>query len=165
VSIAFPLPAVHRPHRPVAVVFDRPEPGMVRAGRKYVSGVLARYGADLAALEYDAVLVTSELLSNAVQHGGPRVTLTVRRTRRGVQITVTDRGRHQGPADGRDESEHGRGQGIVRELAVVRTRKRRIQGGRTVRATLNATPNQARGDSVPEILDGTLATLLNGADA
>ena len=63
-----------------------------------------------------AALVISELVTNAVLHGGPRITLTARTSRSGIRIQVTDAGQRTTPADDRDDGEHGYGLILVEEL-------------------------------------------------
>ncbi|MGA5564234.1 ATP-binding protein [Streptomyces platensis] len=73
----------------------------------------------------DAVLVISELVTNAVTHALPPAVLQMSRTAaegpRALRIEVTDAGPAgpvPRPADGRIPAEHGRGNGIVSALAA-----------------------------------------------
>ncbi|MHA3701236.1 ATP-binding protein [Jatrophihabitans sp. YIM 134969] len=83
--------------------------------------VVADHGADLApSLVADAVLCVSEVVSNAVLHGRPRITLRLDTTRGGLGVEVTDHGDPLDPADlppVDDASPHGRGLRIVAALS------------------------------------------------
>lgn len=75
----------------VAAEFD-PEPSAVAAARRFVGDTLASWdlpgGADLVA---DAVLLASELVTNAIVHAGTRVRLSCRHDGPAVEVSVLDR--------------------------------------------------------------------------
>ncbi|MET9612194.1 ATP-binding protein [Kitasatospora indigofera] len=95
-------------------------PGSVRAARRIARTALREWGVDEDTTEL-AVLVVSELVTNAVEHALPPVALHVERpTGRTVHIEVDD----GGPASvqgawcaGRAPEEGGRGSGIIDVLA------------------------------------------------
>ncbi|MBA0053791.1 PAS sensor protein [Streptomyces sp. AJS327] len=99
--------------------------------RAFASGVLAswRFPAELREL---AVLATSELVANSLQHGTPPMRLRLRRTDRRLIIEVTDgddhlpRRRRAEPVD-----ESGRGISIVATIASA-WGSRRTPGGKAV---------------------------------
>ena len=64
---------VHTPHRQWSCRLDT-DPAAVATARTLTAAVLAGWDTDLAD---DAVLVTSELVTNAIAHGAPPVTLTL----------------------------------------------------------------------------------------
>ena len=90
-----------------------------RAGRRFVMSVLARWGVVDEAVER-AQLLVSELVSNAVLHGGGPVRLEVREVERGrsVRVEVCNRGNGQ-PLMRRAASEDlsGRGLQLVDQLS------------------------------------------------
>ena len=61
-------------------------PGVARA---YVAARAVRLPMELID---DAMLLVSELVTNAVRHGSPRITLTVRNDPAGIGVGVTDHG-------------------------------------------------------------------------
>ncbi|MFI5521324.1 ATP-binding protein [Streptomyces platensis] len=102
------------PHIPEAV-------GLVR---RRAQTVLTGWNLPPATIE-DAVLVISELVTNAVTHALPPAVLQLSRTAaegpRALRIEVTDAGPAGSvprPADGRIPAEHGRGNGIISALAA-----------------------------------------------
>ncbi|WP_405838011.1 ATP-binding protein [Streptomyces platensis] len=102
------------PHIPEAV-------GLVR---RRAQAVLTGWNLPPATIE-DAVLVISELVTNAVTHALPPAVLQLSRTEaeglRALRIEVTDAGPAGSvprPADGRTPAERGRGNGIVSALAA-----------------------------------------------
>lgn len=121
------------------IVFDPITAVDVAAGRQWAVHALTDAP---AALADDTATVVGELLDNAVLHGGPVVTLTVRRTADGVRVQVADTGEHTGPADGRGEGEHGLGLLIVQALSS-QVEINRGGDGWSVTATVR-TPNDAR---------------------
>lgn len=84
----------------------------------------------------NAVLVVSELVSNALQYGGRRVTLAITVHHDRIEITVTDRGVHGQPIKQRPDDEHGRGGHIVNALAA-HVQTDRAGDGTSVRAILH----------------------------
>lgn len=102
------------PHIPEAVGFVRRRAQMVLTGWNMPPGTVD-----------DAVLVISELVTNAVSHALPPAVLQLSRTGaeglRALRIEVTDAGPAAGarrPVDGGQPGEHGRGSGIVTALSV-----------------------------------------------
>ncbi|GAA0834342.1 ATP-binding protein [Streptosporangium amethystogenes subsp. fukuiense] len=98
--------------------------GSICTARRYVRGVLRRSGQRDT---YDAELLVSELVSNAVRHSesgraGGLVTVAVANCGESVQIAVTDSGSATcAPRipPGQDEgAEGGRGLWLVRELSL-----------------------------------------------
>jgi anti-sigma regulatory factor (Ser/Thr protein kinase) len=101
-----------------------PLPEAVALVRRSAHTVLASWRLPSDTIE-DAVLVISELVTNAVTHALPPVVLHLSR-RLGdetcaLRIEVTDAGpasRVRRPADGGQPAEHGRGHGIVTALSL-----------------------------------------------
>ncbi|MET0903952.1 MAG: ATP-binding protein, partial [Acidimicrobiales bacterium] len=96
-----------------------PQPVSVRAARDFVAGALQAQGFD-GDLEV-ALLLVSELASNAVRHAATPFEITVDVEDGGVRVAVIDgdvehapRMRHPGPED-----TNGRGLLLVDELAAV----------------------------------------------
>ncbi|MBD0842176.1 ATP-binding protein [Streptomyces sp. TRM68416] len=87
--------------------------------RRLAHDFLARLCVPPSARE-DALLIISELVTNAVVHARPPAALRVRCTRCGaLRIEVTDGGSHTPRPSRRDsEDEHGRGMFIVAALAA-----------------------------------------------
>ncbi|WEO93491.1 ATP-binding protein [Streptomyces sp. FXJ1.172] len=98
-----------------------PVAGAVSAVRRSVAAVLAEWSVSPAIVE-DALLVVSELVTNAIMHACPPAVLRLSWVPGdGARIEVTD----AGPAlpvgqllAGTDPDEHGRGQTIVHALAT-----------------------------------------------
>jgi serine/threonine-protein kinase RsbW len=84
------------PSRPKRRVFPG-RPDQVASARRFVSRVLACCPAAA-----DAMLLTSELVTNAIQHTatgtGGDFEVTVCHCQRGIRVTVTDGGSHHVPA-------------------------------------------------------------------
>jgi anti-sigma regulatory factor (Ser/Thr protein kinase) len=108
----------------VASAAYRPEPAAVAAARKFVRETLqswleTRPGPADAGLVDDAVLLTSELVTNAVVHAGTDIDLTLRLILPFLHIAVRDRGpgrpRITGPID--ESAESGRGLMLVDAVA------------------------------------------------
>ncbi len=102
---------------PREVCWDLPaEAEFVGKARAMVRETLVEWG--LAALVDDVELIVSELYANAVVHGEPEITLTLRACGGALAGAVTDHGAHTPRllAFGLQE-EHGRGLGIVGALA------------------------------------------------
>ena len=101
------------------------EPASVAAARRYFTTIAA--DAHLPAEVRDAgVLAVSELVTNAVLHGGEPITLRVTTLPRTVRVAVSDgsnrppRLRHapaRPPTTGRRSDQHGRGLAIVEGVA------------------------------------------------
>ncbi|BFP50042.1 ATP-binding protein (plasmid) [Kitasatospora sp. CMC57] len=85
----------------------------------------------------DIILVTSELVTNAVRHGGERITLRLHQQEAGCRVEVHDSGTNTlGPTPGccTDDAENGRGLAIVSELSILG--QSRNGGGTTAWADL-----------------------------
>jgi anti-sigma regulatory factor (Ser/Thr protein kinase) len=89
-----------------------------KLARAYVARELATSTLPDGVLVEDVVLIASELVTNAVRAGAARIDLTLRATRRRLDLLVED------DADGRpvlveadDDATGGRGLGIVDHLA------------------------------------------------
>lgn len=98
-------------------------PEAVAAVRRGVRQVLKEWG--LMDIAEDALLVTSELVTNALLHALPPATLRLSRFRsdgrQTLRVDVTDLGPVGGPrgsATEADADEHGRGLGIVAALSA-----------------------------------------------
>lgn len=88
-----------------------------RLGRDFVRAALVDWG--LASLVDTAMLLASEVVTNAVVHGQAPSTLRVERVGAGVHVSVTDAGRgvaHRGPA--RPGVAGGHGLSLVATLAT-----------------------------------------------
>ncbi|MFD7877425.1 ATP-binding protein [Streptomyces sp. NPDC059766] len=101
-----------------------PVPGAVSAVRRSAAEVMAAWDVCPEIVE-DALLVVSELLTNAVVHALPPAQLRLTWIREPglhtLRIEVTDSGPAYGaerPQDGIDPDEHGRGEQIVHALAA-----------------------------------------------
>ncbi|MEU8824944.1 ATP-binding protein [Streptomyces sp. NPDC048636] len=99
-------------------------PESVALVRRRARTVLTGWNLPHAVIE-DAVLVISELVTNAVTHAVPPAVLQLSRNGaegpRALRVEVTDAGPAPSvprPADGRQPVEHGRGHGIVAALAA-----------------------------------------------
>ncbi|MFE5812133.1 ATP-binding protein [Streptomyces sp. NPDC056479] len=113
------------PRGEVEHVFSLPHtPGAVSSIRRRIRTVLADWNLDADAAQ-DALLIVSELVTNAIVHALPPATLRLSRRQAGghraVRVEVTD----MGPATPREPSlcpidpdEHGRGLDIVTTLAT-----------------------------------------------
>lgn len=92
-------------------------PTSSRAARRFVTEALSRWGCTEAV--DDAVLLVSELVTNAVLHARAPVDLVVRRSRGAIRIEVFDEG--QGtpePQFGPPDATGGRGLGLVHAVAT-----------------------------------------------
>jgi anti-sigma regulatory factor (Ser/Thr protein kinase) len=112
------------------------------ASRRFVAAALARW--ELADLTDTAVLLTSELVTNAIVHAQTEVAVTIRRENRGgVTISVHDGSSIQPRRSAHaEDATTGRGLAILEQLAasweVIR------QGaGKTVLFTLNMSSGSA----------------------
>jgi anti-sigma regulatory factor (Ser/Thr protein kinase) len=96
----------------------KPELGAPAQARRSVASALDAWG--LGQLGDDAMLLTSELVTNAVIHAGTPIVLIVHRIRRGVRIEVNDDApslperRYTGGGPPREE---GRGVWLLDQLA------------------------------------------------
>ncbi|MEV6118021.1 ATP-binding protein [Streptomyces sp. NPDC052109] len=97
-----------------------PVPGAVSAVRRSAAAVLADWDVS-ASIADDALLVVSELVTNAIIHARPPAVLGLSWEGDAIRIEVTDAGPVI-PAcrsrDGIDPDEHGRGETIVHALAT-----------------------------------------------
>ncbi|MEW9518444.1 ATP-binding protein [Streptomyces tubercidicus] len=113
------------PRRDAEFLFPLPHiPEAVGLVRRRAQTVLTGWNLPSATIE-DAVLVISELVTNAVTHALPPAVLQVSRTvaegPRALRIEVTDAGPAGSvsrPADGRYPAENGRGSAIVTALSA-----------------------------------------------
>lgn len=117
-----------------AVTLDDPA-SAVREARRVTATVLGRWCGERRHVD-DAVLVVSEVVTNAVRHGGGGIWLRLFRLRRGVRVEVHDNSPVEpellAPAA---LAERGRGMQIVARLAT-RWGTRRVRGGKVVWADL-----------------------------
>ncbi|MEU9671208.1 ATP-binding protein [Streptomyces bobili] len=105
------------------------ERGQVRRAREFTAAVLGRWQVP-ADNRDSAVLIASELATNAVLHGGVEMT---------VRLALDESILRNGPGNPADPVEHGRGLGIVEYLAHW-TDVRQEHDGRQVHAHLLLTP-------------------------
>ncbi|GGZ83990.1 PAS domain S-box protein [Streptomyces echinoruber] len=91
-------------------------PASVREGRAFLGRVLAAWGC--TAVADDALLLLSEILTNAVRHAEGPLTLRLCRTVAGLTVEVGDRSTHlPEPRQAAGDEESGRGLFLVRALA------------------------------------------------
>ncbi|MEU4576470.1 MULTISPECIES: ATP-binding protein [Nonomuraea] len=91
------------------------EPGCVAMARRFVDRTLGSWGAERAA--FDATLVVSELVTNAMRHGGGAIQLRLLRHGGEVACVVTDySSTPPSPAGADIFSEYGRGLRLVEAL-------------------------------------------------
>lgn len=89
-----------------------------RLAREAISGPLHAEGVDPAVVD-DVILATSELVSNAVDHGESPIHLTLDLGESVVRVTVSDGGAGQPtPRVAGDGAPRGRGLAIVAQLAT-----------------------------------------------
>jgi GAF domain-containing protein/anti-sigma regulatory factor (Ser/Thr protein kinase) len=114
----------------VASAAYRPEPAAVAAARKFVRETLQSWletgpGPDDAGLVDDAVLLTSELVTNAVVHAGTQVHVTCKLAASAVEVVVRDtHPARMVPGPGRDENipaERTSGRGLLLPSALAST--------------------------------------------
>ena len=121
--------------------YGRDDPNVPGAARRFVGDICA--AADLADLRDDAVLATSELITNAIVHARTELLLQVQLTPPALSISVTDRGTSPWPAQPRplgqltELDEHGRGLGIVDAVADASGFHRPPAGGGTAWCTFH----------------------------
>ena len=118
---------------PLAAAVDLPL-GLEAAGlaRRTVAQLLRGWHVDDDAWTDDVLLVTSELVTNAVRHGGHRVRLDLQLDADHLRVAVSD-GSSVLPAQRADEQdESGRGLAIIAALAASWGVEARADGGKTV---------------------------------
>jgi anti-sigma regulatory factor (Ser/Thr protein kinase) len=94
-----------------------PDPASVARARRYVSEALAAAGIDSATRE-PAVLLTSELVTNGIIHGGSHVDVRLDLAQDALRVEVVDSGCGCPVAEAvAPDAEHGRGLMIVSGLA------------------------------------------------
>ena len=135
-DLALALVRVQDPERQVARHDLPADPGVVGVARDAVAGHLGAWGVARSIVD-DLVLVTSELVTNAVLHGSPPIELRLQRTQREIVVEVKDdsvappRRRRAGADD-----EGGRGLSIV-EAMTDRWGSRSVADGKVVWATMS----------------------------
>ena len=135
-DLALALVRVQDPERQVARHDLPADPGVVGVARDAVAGHLGAWGVARSIVD-DLVLVTSELVTNAVLHGSPPIELRLQRTQREIVVEVKDdsvappRRRRAGTDD-----EGGRGLSIV-EAMTDRWGSRSVADGKVVWATMS----------------------------
>ena len=93
----------------------RRHPSEAGRGRRFVTAACAEYGEDAVVT---AALLTSELITNALEHGTGEITILVTRSIDQVRIAVSDAGAHAPLArTAAPDDEGGRGLLIVKTLA------------------------------------------------
>jgi len=108
-----------------------PEAGAVQGARSFVKEQLSTWGAP-EALVRDAILLVSELASNAIIHGRPPIELRLRQTSEHILIEVDD-GATVLPRKLRPtpDDEHGRGL-VIASLLSDRWGTRPLRDGKSV---------------------------------
>ncbi len=87
---------MQEPDEPIATATYEPEPAAAAQARRFVRETLWSWGvpgsaAQASGLVDDAVLLTSELVTNAVVHAGTQVQVSCRMGSRAVEVAVRDR--------------------------------------------------------------------------
>jgi hypothetical protein len=119
-----------------------PHPTAPRAARDLVSRALVDWR--LSQQIPDACLVVSELVTNAMIHAGTDIDVTLAEHRRSVRVAVRDHSRAL-PVEWHGRSdEHGRGLGIVAELASAWGVLPHSDGGKVVWAVFDAAARPER---------------------
>jgi hypothetical protein len=119
-----------------------PHPTAPRAARDLVSRALMDWR--LSQQIPDTCLVISELVTNAMIHAGTDIDVTVAEHRRSVRVAVRDHS-HVLPVERHGRSdEHGRGLGIVAELASAWGVLPHFDGGKVVWAVFDAAARPER---------------------
>lgn len=137
------MPPAHEP----PPIFLAPTPGAAGAARRRVADVCSSWPADRVQI---AVLLTSELVSNAVRHAGGGIRLLIRCDSHGLRVEIRDSNAALPPqhpvmpaptptAPGHRALEGGRGLSIVSALATD-WGARPEPDGKTVWFELSATP-------------------------
>jgi anti-sigma regulatory factor (Ser/Thr protein kinase) len=121
---------------PLTAEFDLPLSKEAAAlARRTVTGLLRTWGVVDQDFRYDVLLITSELVTNAVRHGGRRVHLRLTLESSQLTLTVSDGSAVLPVLRDHDAGESGRGMAIIAAVAAqwgVRDR----QDGKAVWATL-----------------------------
>lgn len=95
-----------------------PDTGSAREARAVLRDVLERWG--YRELVHDAMLVVSELVTNAVRHANSAAAVVIHRSEGGVRIEVRDNGDGMpDPQPPSETAEHGRGLMIVSALSTA----------------------------------------------
>ncbi len=94
-----------------------PDPSSASVARIFVRGVLSDWG--LTAMEPDACLVATELVTNGLRHGGGAESITLTADKRHLQIAVCDKAALRSPRRLYREltAEGGRGIALVEAVA------------------------------------------------
>ncbi|HEY1988465.1 MAG TPA: ATP-binding protein [Acidimicrobiales bacterium] len=94
-----------------------PDPSSASVARTFVRTVLSEWG--LMAMEPDACLVATELVTNGLRHGGGAVSITLTASSRHLQIAVADKAAFRSPRRLYREltAEGGRGIALVEAVA------------------------------------------------
>jgi anti-sigma regulatory factor (Ser/Thr protein kinase) len=111
------------------------EPGSVAEARRAVTDMVHGWGADV---DLDVLrLVTSELITNAVQHGEPPIRLSIEWQAHELRVGVSDGSlvASDPSAPVREDAESGRGRQIMGELTLAWGVHRHV-GAKTVWFTL-----------------------------
>jgi anti-sigma regulatory factor (Ser/Thr protein kinase) len=137
------LSAILQAARPAGVTRSLvPHPTAPRAARDLVSRALMDWR--LSQQIPDACLVVSELVTNAMIHAGTGIDVTLAEHRRSVRVAVRDHS-HALPVERHGRSdEHGRGLGIVAELASSWGVLPHSDGGKVVWAVFDAVARPER---------------------
>jgi anti-sigma regulatory factor (Ser/Thr protein kinase) len=94
-----------------------PHPTSARAAREFVAGTLLRWGR--RDQTEAAVLLTSELVTNAIIHARTQVAVTIRLADEALRVVVLDESKeHPSRRSGNDELGGGRGLKLVEALAA-----------------------------------------------
>jgi anti-sigma regulatory factor (Ser/Thr protein kinase) len=123
-------PFTGAPHASIALLAH---PQNIAVARHFVSATLKAWGAE-ADTEATAVLVVSELATNAAVHGGTEMTVEIALAPELLTVVVADRRRGVGDGPVGSElpdDEHGRGLMIVQAMADDYDAKPEASGWRT----------------------------------
>jgi anti-sigma regulatory factor (Ser/Thr protein kinase) len=103
----------------VDAVVSLPDPARaVRQARRAAADILARWKCDAESIE-DAVLIVSEMVTNAIRHCAGAVILHLSRAADYIRIEVTDSSPHKPRLiDAPPDAESGRGLRIISQLAT-----------------------------------------------
>ncbi len=126
-------------HRTVVELVIRQTTDAVPRARRFVVDSLAD---EPAAMREDVELVTSELVTNALLHGGAPVRLRVLRTADAVRLEVEDAGRQAPvPLQPSADAMTGRGLALVAALSTAWGVERGRDGGKVVWAEVGGSPD------------------------